>query len=386
MTYTKHGERVVGVIEKGAFLTCFEKVKDPRMNRRKKHELVDIIALTICAVIAGADSWTEVEEYGEEKYDWLRTFLPLENGIPSHDTLGRVFSLLDPYEMQEAFAQWVRTIAGRIEGVVAIDGKTARRSHDGASGKGALHLVSAWASEAGLALGQVATDQKSNEITAIPKLLAMLDIKGCLVTIDAMGCQRKIAKNILDAGADYLLNVKGNQERLEEDIAEEFNEAQASDFRHMEHTYFETLEKNRDRIERREYWATSDTEGLGTLEKWPKLATMVMCKRTRTVGEETSIETHYYITSAKDANAKKIGHSIRSHWSVENSLHWVLDIAFREDESRIRTGNAQENMALLRKLTLNLLKNDKTKKASIKRKRLSAGWNNDYMIRLLSQF
>lgn len=374
------------VMDKGAFLACFEKVKDPRMNRRRKHELLDIMALTICAVISGADGWTEVEEYGQEKCDWLRTFLRLENGIPSHDTLGRVFSLLDPSELQEAFALWVRTIAGRIEGVVAIDGKTARRSHDSASGKGALHLVSAWASEAGLALGQVATDQKSNEITAIPKLLAMLDIKGCLVTIDAMGCQRKIARNILDAGADYLLNVKGNQERLEEDIAEEFKEAQANDFKYMEHTYFETLEKNRDRIERREYWVTNDVGGLGTLDKWPTLTAMAMCRRTRTVGGESSSETHYYITSAKDANAKKIGHSIRSHWSVENSLHWVLDIAFREDDSRIRTGYAQENMALLRKLTLNLLKNDKTKKASIKRKRLSAGWNNDYMIRLLRQF
>lgn len=374
------------VKQEHAFLACFETVKDPRMERKKRHSLPDIIALTICAVTAGADAWTEVEGYGKEKHDWLRTFLRLENGIPSHDTLGRVFSLLDPNELQEAFAQWVRSIAGRLEGVVAIDGKTARRSHDAASGKGALHLVSAWASEAGLALGQVATDQKSNEITAIPKLLAMLDIKGCLVTIDAMGCQRKIARNILDAGADYLLNVKGNQERLEEDIAEEFNEAQANAFRHMEHSYFEAQEKNRDRIERREYWLTNDVGGLGTLKKWPKLTAMAMCKRTRTVGGETSSETHYYITSAKDANAEKIGHSIRSHWSVENSLHWVLDIAFREDDSRIRTGYAQQNMALLRKLTLNLLKNDKTKKASIKRKRLSAGWNNEYMIRLLTQF
>lgn len=376
----------MSVIEKGAFLACFETVKDPRMNRQRKHELLDIIALTICAVISGADAWTEVERYGREKCDWLRTFLRLENGIPSHDTIGRVFCLLDPNELQEAFAQWVRTIAGRLEGVVAIDGKTARRSHDSASGKGALHLVSAWASEAGLALGQVATDQKSNEITAIPKLLAMLHIKGCLVTIDAMGCQRKIAQNILDAGADYLLNVKGNQERLEEDIAEEFAQAQADGFKHMEHTYFETLEKNRDRIERREYWVTEDIGGLGTLDKWPKLTAMAMCKRTRTIGGETSCETHYYITSAKEANAERIGHSIRSHWSVENSLHWVLDIAFREDESRIRVGNAQENMALLRKLTLNLLKNDKSKKASIKAKRLSAGWNNEYMTRLLTQF
>ncbi len=214
----------------------------------------------------------------------------------------------------------------------------------------------------------------------------MLDIKGCLVTIDAMGCQRKIAKNILDAGADYLLNVKGNQERLEEDVAEEFAEAQADGFKHMEYTYFETIEKSRNRNEKREYWVTKDIGGLGTLDRWPKLSAMCMCRRTRTVGEETSTETHYYITSDKDANARKTGHSIRSHWSIESSLHWVLDIAFREDESRIRTGNAQENMALLRKLTLNLLKNDKTKKASIRRKRLSAGWNNEYMIRLLSQF
>jgi len=223
--------------------------------------------VTICAVISGADAWTEVEEYGEEKCDWLRSFLRLENGIPSHDTIGRVFSLLDPNELQDAFAQWVRAIAGRLEGVVAIDGKTARRSQDNASGKGALHLVSAWASEAGLALGQVATDQKSNEITAIPKLLAMLDIKGCLVTIDAMGCQRKIAKNFLDAGADYLLNVKGNQERLEEDVAEEFAEAQADGFKHMEYTYFETIEKSRNRNEKREYWVTKDIGGLGTLDR-----------------------------------------------------------------------------------------------------------------------
>lgn len=372
--------------QKSAFFACFGKVKDPRMKRRKKHDLMDIIALTICAVIAGADAWTEVESYGKHKVDWLRTFLRLENGVPSHDTIGRVFSLLDPRELQEGFADWVRTMVGKVEGVVAIDGKTARRSHDSASGKGALHLVSAWASEAGLALGQVATDQKSNEITAIPKLLAMLDIKGCLVTIDAMGCQRKIAQNILDAHADYLLNVKGNQERLEEDIAEEFAQAQADGFKHMDHTYHQTLEKNRDRIEKREYWATKDIGGLGTLEKWPNLAAMVMCRRTRTIAGETSVENHYYITSAKEADAKKIGQSIRSHWAIENSLHWVLDIAFREDESRIRTGHAQENMALLRKLTLNLIKKDNTRKASIKTKRLSAGWNDDYMLQLLTQF
>lgn len=369
-----------------AFLTCFKTVEDPRMNRRKLHELLDIIGVTICAVIAGSDTWTEVEDYGKEKEQWLRSFLKLKNGIPSHDTFGRVFALLDSNELEKAFVQWVRALVGRLEGVVAIDGKTARRSHDSASKKGALHLVSAWASDAGLVLGQVATNQKSNEITAIPQLLGMLDIKGCLVTIDAMGCQRKIAQNILDAGADYLLSVKGNQERLEEDIAEEFAQAQADGFKHMKHTHYETVEKNRERIEKREYWLTADVGGLGTLEKWPGLAAMVMCKRTRTLGKETSSETHYYITSTKDADAEKIGNSVRSHWGVENSLHWVLDIAFREDESRIRTGNAQQNMALLRKLAINLIKNDKTSKRGIKNKRLRAGWNNDYMIQLLRQF
>ena len=356
------------------------------MDRCKRHELLDIIGVTICAVIAGADSWTEVEDYGKEKREWLCSFLSLKNGIPSHDTFGRVFALLDPKQLEEAFIQWVRTLAGKLEGVVAIDGKTVRRSHDGSSGKGALHLVAAWSSEAGLALGQVATDQKSNEITAIPKLLGMLDIKGCLVTIDAMGCQRKIAQNILDSDADYLLSVKGNQERLEEDIAEEFAQAQADDFKHMKHTYFKSLEKNGGRIEKREYWVTKDVGGLGTLEKWPGLAAMVMCKRTRTKGGETSSETHYYITSTNETDAEKIGNSIRSHWSIENSLHWVLDIAFREDESRIRTGNAQQNMALLRKLVINILKNDKTSKRGIKNKRLRAGWSNEYMRLLLSQF
>lgn len=372
--------------EKSAFLSCFGMVEDPRMDRRRQHKLIDILGVTVCAVIAGADAWTEVEDYGREKREWLESFLNLENGIPSHDTFGRVFALLDPGELEEAFARWVRTLVGRLDGVVAIDGKTARRSHDRASDKGALHVVSAWASEAGLALGQVATDQKSNEITAIPELLGMLDIKGSLVTIDAMGCQRKIAQNILDAGADYLLSVKGNQERLEEDIAEEFAQAQADGFKHMKYTYFETLEKNRERTEKREYWLTGDVGGLGTLDKWPGLEAMVMCKRSRTLNEEKSIETHYYITSKRDGDAEKIGGAIREHWGIENSLHWVLDIAFREDESRIRTGNAQRNMALLRKMAINVLKNDKTSKRGIKNRRLRAGWSEDYMMMLLRQF
>jgi predicted transposase YbfD/YdcC len=372
--------------EKSAFLSCFKLVEDPRMDRRKRHKLLDILGVTICAVIAGADAWTEVEDYGREKREWLEKFLSLENGIPSHDTFGRVFALLDPGELEEAFAQWVRTLVGRLDGVVAIDGKTARRSHDGALDKSALHVVSAWASDAGLVLGQVATDQKSNEITAIPELLGMLDIRGSLVTIDAMGCQRKIAQNILDAGADYLLSVKGNQERLEEDIADEFSAAQADGFKHMKYSHFETLEKNRERIEKREYWLTEDVGGLGTLEKWPGLSAMIMCKRSRTAGGQTSTETHYYIASTAEGGAQKLGDAIRKHWGIENSLHWVLDIAFREDESRIRAGNAQRNMALLRKLAVNLLKNDKTSKRGIKNRRLRAGWSQQYMELLLRQF
>ena len=369
--------------QKSVFLTCFEQLVAPRMNRKKQHYLLDIIAITVCAVIAGADGWVDVEIFGKAKQAWLTTFLRLPNGIPSHDTFGRVFSLLDPVAFQEAFQMWVCTIQDRVKGIVAIDGKTARRSHDRAKGKQAIHLVSAWACENELALGQVKVDCKSNEITAIPELLYMLDIQECLVTIDAMGCQRNIAKAIVDKNADYLLAVKGNQETLLEDVEQEFKHAQADEFTHMEHQYFETIEKNHGRIEKRQYWLTHDIQGLGTIERWPKLNAMAMCRATRTLKGETSVEDRYFITSAINKDVKKIAAGIRNHWGIENGLHWVLDVAFQEDQSRIRTGYAAENMATIRKIALNVLKNNKSKKGGVKAKRLQAGWNNDYLKEIL---
>lgn len=361
------------------FLKCFAIVEDPRMDRQKKHKLIDIIAIAVCAVIAGADSWTEVEAFGKAKREWLSSFLNLKNGIPSHDTFGRVFSLLDPAKFQEAFQHWVMAIQGEVEGIVAIDGKTVRRSYDHAKKNNAIHIVSAWAAQSGLSLGQVKVDDKSNEITAIPELLRMLDLKGCLVTIDAMGCQRDIAQEILDGCGDYLLAVKGNQETLAEDVEQEFKQAQADGFAHMECHYHETVEKGHGRIEKRQYWYTNDVQGLGTLERWPQLNGMVMCRATRTRDGETSVEDRYYITSFAQADVTGIAQGVRRHWAIENSLHWVLDVVFLEDQSRIRTGHAAENMATLRKIAHNALKKNTSHKSGIKGRRLRAAWDDRFL-------
>ena len=365
------------------FLIHFGGMDDPRLDRKKRHSLLDIVAITICAVIAGADGWTDVELFGKSKEAWLRTFLKLPNGIPSHDTFGRFFMLLDPVAFQHCFINWVRAVHETVQGVVAIDGKTARRSHDQSRGKKAIHLVSAWATENGVALGHVKTEEKSNEITAIPELVKLLQLKGCLVTIDAMGCQRDIAQTIVDAGADYLLAVKDNQETLREDLEQEFKEAQADNFAHMDCLYHETLDKGHGRIEKRQYWYTHDVAGLGTLERWPKLAGMVMCRATRTVKGETSTEDRYFITSNTGHDMDKIAAAVRAHWQVENSLHWVLDIAFYEDQCRIRMGYAAENLATIRKMALNVIKTNKSKKGGVKAKRLQAGWDNDYLREIL---
>ncbi len=367
------------------FLIHFGQLDDPRLDRKKRHSLLDIVAITICAVIAGADGWTDVELFGKSKEAWLRTFLKLPNGIPSHDTFGRFFALLDPKAFQRSFIDWVRALHETVQGVVAIDGKTARRSHDHGKGRQAIHVVSAWATETGIALGQTKVDDKSNEITAIPELLKLLHLKGCLVTIDAMGCQRQIAQNIVDAGADYLLAVKGNQETLCADVEEEFQAAQADHFAHMNHEYFETLEKGHGRIEKRQYWYTHDIAGLGTLERWPELGGMAMCRATRTVKGETSTEDRYFITSSKQETVEKIAASIRAHWRVENCLHWVLDVAFAEDQCRIRCGYAAENFATIRRLAINVIKNNKSKKASARAKRLLAAWQDDYLRELLME-
>lgn len=365
------------------FLIHFGQLEDPRLDRKKRHSLHDIIAITVCAVIAGADGWTEVALFGRSKEDWLRTFLKLPNGIPSHDTFGRFFSLLDPAAFQQCFISWVRAVHQSVQGVVAIDGKTARRSHDRGKGKEAIHMVSAWATENGVALGQNKVSAKSNEITAIPELVKLLQIKGCLVTIDAMGCQREIARAIAQAGADYLLAVKGNQETLSEDVGQEFRQAQADGFAHMDCQYFETVEKDHGRIEKRQCWYTHDIGGIGTPERWPYLAGMAMCRATRTVNGQTSVEDRYFITSCAHSDVQKIAAAIRAHWRIENSLHWILDIAFNEDQSRIRMGYAAENMAVIRRLALNAIKASSSKKGGVKAKRLQAAWDNDYLRELL---
>ena len=365
------------------FLIHFGQLEDPRLDRKKLHSLHDIIAITICAVIAGADGWAEIALFGRSKEDWLRTFLKLPNGIPSHDTFGRFFSLLDPVAFQQCFINWVQAVHESVQGVVAIDGKTVRRSHDRGKGKKAIHIVGAWATENGIALGQKKVNTKSNEITAIPELIKSLQLKGCLVTIDAMGCQREIAQVIGEAGADYLLAVKGNQEALAEDVEQEFKQAQGDGFAHMDHQYFETVEKDHGRIETRQYWYTHDIGGLGTLERWPNLAGMALCRATRTVNGESSVEDRYFITSCTHNDVEKIAGAIRAHWRMENSLHWVLDIAFNEDQSRIRLGYADENLAVIRRLALNAIKASTSKKGGVKAKRLQAAWDNDYLKEIL---
>lgn len=365
------------------FCLYFSQLDDPRLDRKKRHSLIDIIAITVCAVIACADSWIDVEDFGRFKQDWLRTFLKLPNGIPSHDTFGRVFTPVDPIAFQDCFIQWVRAVHETVDGVVAIDGKTVRRSHDQAKGKQAIHIVSAWATQNGIALGQVKVDDKSNEITAIPELLKRLQLKGCLVTIDAMGCQREIAQQVVNAGADYLLSVKGNQETLAEDVEQEFKQAQADDFAHMDCLCHETLDKGHGRVEKRQYWYTADVQGLGTLERWPTLAGMVMWRNTCTKKGKTSVEDRYFITSNTGHDVDKIAAAVRAHWRIENSLHWVLDITFYEDQCRARVGYAAENLAAIRKLAINGFKANAPQNISIRRRRKIAGWDNDYLKEIL---
>ena len=357
-------------------------IEDPRVTGRCNHLLVDIITIAITSILCGADDWNSIERFGQIKEKWFSRFLQLPDGIPSHDTFRRVFAQLDPSAFQECFIGWVRDVAGTIEGVIAIDGKTVRRSHDRNRGKKAIHMVSAWAAENSLVLGQVKTDEKSNEITAIPELLRLLDINGCIVTIDAMGCQKAIAKQIVDQGGDYLLALKGNQSGLLEAVETVFEQADRTGYKDYSSDYDETSERSRNRLETRRHW-TIQCEGLFEHSNlWSALNIIGMVECERTVNGDTTIEHRYYIGSIEN-DARLFGSAIRDHWGIENKLHWRLDMGFREDESRIRKGHSAENFSVMRHFAINLLKQDKRIKLGVKNKRLSAGWDDDYRTSLL---
>jgi len=365
-------------------LQHFSALTDPRIERRKLHKLIDILAIAICATICGAETWEDLELFGNAKQQWFKSFLELEHGIPSHDTFRRVFARLDPEEFQHSFLNWVRSTFELTSGqVVAIDGKQARGSSDRGAGKAAINTVSAWASDNQLVLGQVQTEEKSNESTAVPELLQMLELRGCIVTLDAMGCQREIAEQIINKEADYVLSVKGNQSNLEADIRDYFDWALQDKFKQTVHSQYTETNGDHGRLEVRRYYTTRDIEWLRNKAAWKGVQSIAMVEREREIlGEETTLERSYYLSSLA-AEAKVIGKAIRRHWTVENSLHWVLDVGFGEDRSRIRKGNAPQNLATLRHIALNLLKQEKSLKVGMKSKRLKAGWDEAYLLKVL---
>jgi predicted transposase YbfD/YdcC len=369
-----------------SLLHHFADLTDPRSDHTKRHPLLDLIALTLCAVVAGADAWTDVENYGHAKHDWLATFLDLPYGIPSHDTLGRVFAALDPDAFQRCFLGWMHAVVGASQGkLVAIDGKALRRSLDAAKGKSAIHLVSAWACENHLLLGQRAVDDKSNEITAIPALLELLDLHGALVTIDAMGCQRRIAEGIIDGGGDYVLAVKENQPTLYADCQRVFLQGLEDDFAGLEHRYHRTAEQGHGRTETRHYHQVVVPEAVAAAHGgFAGLRTLGMAFSERQVGAgPPEIETRFFISSL-GLGVKALAEAVRGHWSVENNLHWVLDVAFREDESRVRKDHGPENLGLVRRIALSLLKKaESRKKCGVAAKRKQAGWNDEFLLEVL---
>lgn len=375
-------------------LNYFQALTDPRRNNRnRRHKLIDIVAIAILATICGANEFTEMELWGKANEGWLRTFLELPHGIPSHDTFGDVFAKLDPTEFKRCFINWVEDIRSLTDGeVIAIDGKTLRRSHNRSAGKGAIHLVSAWATGNRLTLGQVKVEGKSNEITAIPEMLRLLDLRGNIVTIDAMGTQKEIAERICKKEADYVLALKENHPNLYAEVEGIFESECAAEQQEQESEsesptkaaeVFEVKESGHGRVETRRVYSLEAPDWLYRKQEWSHLNSLIMVESKRELNDQVSTERRYYISSLIP-NAKRAFDAVRGHWGIENSSHWILDVVFGEDDSRVRVGNAPENLALVRKLTNNLLQQENTLKRGIKAKRLRAGWDRNYLLKILN--
>lgn len=368
-----------------SFIQHFVTLTDPRIERSKEHLLIDIIAIAILAVISGADGWIGIETYGKAKYEWLKEFLELPNGIPSHDTFSRVFARLAPEEFEKCFQNWLNSITHKLGvEVIGIDGKTLKQSYDRNKNQKALHIVSAWSSSHQLVLGQKKVDKKSNEITAIPALLEMLSLEGSIITIDAMGCQKEIASIIIEKKANYILALKANQKNFYKEVEQWFEQARKENFQDREYSYSQTVESGHHRIEKREIWTVpiSSLPFWNEPLKWKGLRTVTMVISERRLWNKTTFAVRFYISSIEN-NASVIGNAIRSHWGIENNLHWTLDCTFREDDSRIRKDNSPENFSLMRRLALNLLKQEMTFKGSLKMKRYKAAMDNNYLIKIL---
>lgn len=356
----------------------FSSIEDPRRDRLKKHQLSDIFFITLCATICGADNWVAIERFGKAKEQWFTEQLNLKHGIPSHDTLGDVFSAIDTEQFSECFSNWVADLSHLVEeDIIALDGKCLRRSIDKASNKAAIYMVSAWSRQNSLVLGQVKVDDKSNEMTAIPKLLTRLDIAGSVITIDAMGCQKKIAEQIVQQKGDYVLSLKRNQGSLQDDVKTYFDSPL------LPEVAVQTIDGGHGRIETRTLRVSDKIDWLKKEHDWTGLNSILAVTAKREVGENVTEETRYFISSLTADDPGKLERAVRAHWSIENNLHWVLEVAFDEDSNRTRKGNSAANLAVTRHIALNLIKAEKTAKVGVKTKRLMAGWDNDYLLKVI---
>lgn len=364
-----------------SLLEYFSTLEDPRIERNKRHALLDILVLVVSAVCSNAKGWEAIEDFGHAKQEWLRQFVPLANGVPSHDCIGYVMTRLSPVKFRECFINWTQAVKREVPEVVAIDGKTARGSRDRTKGNSPLHRVTAWGCENRLVLAQEATDDKSNEITAIPKLLELLELKGCIVTLDAMGCQRAIAQQVKEQEGDYVMGLKGNQSNLHEAVDDYFTLAQQRGFRAVPHAYTEEVDKDHGRLEIRRYWITEDLSTLPEPKLWTGLRSIGMVERECTQGGNTTVERRFFIASIP-ADAKLFAKAVRGHWGIENTLHWRLDVTFSEDASRIRTGNGPAMMTSIRHLCINLFEREGSK-LSLPKKQNKAAWDDAFRAKVL---